>query len=148
MNALAVMSMVATTGNRFCVHHATHAGMQGDWKSRLLEAIDKSGRSGRDLSRKVKMGPNTISELRLTDKVPSFDKVLRLIDELGASQAYIILGYEIGPKEEALLKALAGLEPEALDGALALIRARVAASQSGSGPAPQEAEAETIEKSR
>lgn len=47
--------------------------MQHDWKSRLIEAIDRDGRSGRELSRKLKIGPNAISELRLTDKAPAFD---------------------------------------------------------------------------
>lgn len=122
--------------------------MQGDWKSRLLEAIDRDGRSGRELSRKLKMGTNTISELRTTDKVPSFDKVLKLIEEIGASQSYIILGVEVGPKEEQLLKALADLPPDALDGALALVKGKVASVRRDIDPAPEGTGAETGVKSR
>lgn len=78
---------MASHNERFCGHvngrynghtflralcYAEH--MQHDWKSRLLDAIDKDGRSGRELSRKLKLGTNAISELRMTDKAPAFPR--------------------------------------------------------------------------
>ena len=126
MNVFAFMSTTTTTCTRFRDHYASDGDMRDDWKKRLLDAIDSDGRSGRSISAKLKLGPNTISELRNTEKTPSFDKVLKLIDEIGASRSYIILGYDIGPEEEELLSVLAELGPGALSAALELVRARAA----------------------
>ena len=94
------------------------------WKERLLEAIDKDGRSGRKLSAKLKMGPNAISELRNTDKSPSFEKVLALIDEVGASRSYVILGLHFTAEDEEVLRLLAQLPKSGREGFLAFLRAQ------------------------
>jgi len=138
MNVFAFMSTPATTGTRFGDHYDSDDLMRDDWKKRLLDAIDRDGRSGRSISAKLKLGPNAISELRNTDKTPSFDKVLKLIDEIGASRSYVILGYEIGPQEEELLSVLAELGPGALSAALELVRRRAASDPKEPPRAPPE----------
>jgi hypothetical protein len=78
------------------------------------------------------MGPNTISELRKTDKTPSFEKVLALIDEVGASRSYVILGLDFTPEDEEVLRLLAQLPKSGREGFLAFLRSQRDREDAGS----------------
>lgn len=97
-------------------------GMTTDWKERLKEAIDASGRSMRNISSALKMGPNGVSEIFSSNKEPSVTKVLRIIDELGASRSEIIAGVPLSKDVEDLIRLLNGLNPEQLRLALEVVR--------------------------
>ena len=85
--------------------------MEGTWKTRLLAAIDADPRSDRKISKAAGNGVNFISELRLTDKEPSIEKVLKLADTLGVSLSYVFLGRDATPEEEAFLGLYSAAPP-------------------------------------
>lgn len=80
--------------------------MMPDWRDRLLEAVDRDGRSDRAISHAAKLGPNFVNELRNTDKEPGIKKVLKLAAELKLSTTYLFLGSELTPEDEELIRLL------------------------------------------
>lgn len=84
----------------------------GDWRSRLLEAVDATEQSDRSISLRARLGPNFVNELRNTSKVPAIDKVLKLGAALGLSGAYVVSGIELSQSDEELLQAFLSLDAE------------------------------------
>lgn len=122
MHALAGIATPATTGTRFCTHRATAAAM--DWRQRLLDAAEKTGRSDRSISLAANLGPNALNEIRNTDKEPSVDRALKLIQAIGVSRSYVFLGVEITPEVEELVMLLGQASPAAQKGFAEFLRER------------------------
>lgn len=86
----------------YCVH-------MDDWRSRLLEAVDKDDRSDRAISLSAKLGPNFVNELRNGEKEPGVNKVIKLAELLGLSLAFVFSGADVSAQEEADLRLFLSL---------------------------------------
>lgn len=56
-----------------------------DWRKKLREAVEKSGRSKRDISIKAGLGHGYIHELLTTAKVPNIDNLSAVAAQLNVS---------------------------------------------------------------
>ncbi len=98
--------------------------MMPSWRERLLEAVEKDGRSDRAISLAANLGENFVNQLRYDDKDPKIKSVIALADELNVSLAQIFTGLDITPQDEefwARYRAMPEAERAAL---LALLSAR------------------------
>jgi transcriptional regulator with XRE-family HTH domain len=102
--------------------------MTEPWRTRLLEAIDASGRSDRDISRAAKLGQNAVNELRNTAKQPSVEKVIKIAEEVGVSLSYLFLGIEASAEDDRFLKLLSAASQQERD-AVQLILGRAGRAQ-------------------
>lgn len=83
------------------------------WKERLFLAVKQDGRSERAISLAAGLGENYLNQVRLYNKEPGIEHLLRLGAELRVSLAYLILGREdISPEEEELLEFLRTMTQE------------------------------------
>lgn len=96
--------------------------MVNRWKTELRKAIDASGMSMRAISKAIGAGPNAVSEIFTTDKEPGVDKVLAIIDAIGASRAAILVGMPISPETEQMVALLSRMSPAAQQSALQFLR--------------------------
>lgn len=78
--------------------------MDDGWRDRLIAAIRGDGRSLRSISLEAKLGPNFVSQLLKTTRIPGVDQFLRLTTVLGVSPTKILTGVEMTPEDEELLQ--------------------------------------------
>lgn len=93
-----------------------------DWRTRLLEAVDKDGRSDRAISLAAKVGPNFVNELRNTPKEPSVQKVALVAGELGLSLSYLFSGIQLSAEDEEAVQVFLSLSPESRQNLLGIAR--------------------------
>jgi transcriptional regulator with XRE-family HTH domain len=99
--------------------------MADDWKQRLLDAVEKDGRSDRAISLAAGLGPSFVNELRRTEKEPGIQRVLKLAAELNVSLATLFLGREdITPQDEELLQLARQTSAEEREAILTLWRGK------------------------
>ncbi|MCO5092639.1 XRE family transcriptional regulator [Bosea sp. (in: a-proteobacteria)] len=120
-----------------------------DWRQRLLNAAEKTGRSDRSISLAANLGPNALNEIRNTSKEPSVERTLKLIEEIGVSRSYVFLGIEITPDVEEIVELLGRASPLARQGFAAFLRERQPPeAKTAPQPDPQAAASENREASR
>ena len=74
------------------------------WRRKLLEAADRSGRSDRDISLCAGVNPSYLNEMRRMGKDPSVPRALALANELRVSIASLFLDRDdISAEDEELL---------------------------------------------
>lgn len=118
--------------------------MGNQWKAELQKAIAASGMSMRAISRAIGASPNAVSEIWTANKEPGVDKVLAIIDAIGASRTAILAGYPMTPETEQLIALLSRMSPEAQQSALQFLRVLQAQTDApGTPPAPAPRAAET-----
>lgn len=93
-----------------------------NWRTRLIEAVDKDERSDRAISRAAGLGPNFVNELRRSEKSPSVDNVIALIRQLGLSEAYVFSGFELSGADAELMRVFLALSPSNREALLVLAR--------------------------
>lgn len=92
------------------------------WRSRLLDEIEKSGRSMRSISLAAHRGPNYLHGILKEGKDPTIGHIASICREMGLSVAYVLYGVEITPEKEAVLAMLDHADPESREIALAILR--------------------------
>ncbi len=101
-----------------------------DWRDRLRQAVDDSGKAMREISLGAGCGPGYLFDiLRDNGKNPTLPKLLSIIGQMDASLLYVVYGFEIGADEERLLEVYAKMDPIQRDAFL-----KMAASISGISP--------------
>lgn len=87
---------------------------EAPWKIRLKKAVEKSGKSHRELSLTARLNAGYVNDIlkREDSKQPSFEKLLKIVDQLPISLSYIVYGFEMGPEEEKLLELFAKLNDD------------------------------------
>lgn len=78
--------------------------VESNWKTRLQAAIDRDGRSRREISTAAGMSYNFISQMFLDGKAPSIENFTKLCLTLGVSPIYVLTGAEMTPETEILLE--------------------------------------------
>lgn len=95
--------------------------MDTNWFPRLLEVIEKDGRSKRQLSKDAKLGTNFVQQMIKERKQPGAENLQALLDVLGYTQMiYILTGIRVEPEDEGYLKVLLSLKPATRQKATAL----------------------------
>jgi transcriptional regulator with XRE-family HTH domain len=78
--------------------------MENEWRERLKEAINESGKSLRSLSQATGFGENYVQQLLKDEKDPAFPRLAKLLSLLGANATlYVMLG--IKPDTESQLRS-------------------------------------------
>lgn len=87
------------------------------WKTRLRSSVKDSGLSMRSLSISAGFGEGYMHDVLKPNesKIPSFEKLVKIVNELPVSLSYIVYGYDIGPDEEKLLAFFAELSDDQKD---------------------------------
>lgn len=80
------------------------------YKRRLLDALEKSGRSARSVGTAAGAGVNFMQQLK-TPRVPTVDKLLAVCDQLGVSVTYVLTGIELTAEAEEMLRIYSALPP-------------------------------------
>lgn len=82
------------------------------WRDRLIEAINKDGRSHRSLSLEAGLGPNYVNQLLAPNsRGPTASALIKLLAALKVSPTYIISGSAITPEHEELLYLVSRMSP-------------------------------------
>jgi len=98
-------------------------GTDDEWRKRLAEAVEKSGRSARDISLAAGLAHGYVhSLLGKEDKDPSVQNLQKICDELEVSLIAIWFGLEITPEAEEFLRVFESATPEQRRALLALLR--------------------------
>lgn len=109
--------------------------MQDGWYNRLLVAVEKDGRSKRDLSKAAGRGVNFVQQLFRNGKEPGADKLASLLDALGPEAAlYVMTGLEMSAEDQAFLKLLSTYDRDQKKAVRALIEAALLREAGGSIP--------------
>ncbi|ATI41915.1 transcriptional regulator [Pacificitalea manganoxidans] len=77
-----------------------------DWRTRLADAIGKSGKSKRAVSLASGNGPGYVHSIIAEGKDPTITNLLAVCDAIPVSMVYILHGHEMTPEDALLLKEL------------------------------------------
>lgn len=90
------------------------------WRARLQAAIEKSGRTPREISLKAGKGPGYLHSILKEGKDPTVNSIAAVCDTLNISVAWILLGVEMSRETEEIMKAIEGY-PARRDAVLQLL---------------------------
>jgi transcriptional regulator with XRE-family HTH domain len=93
------------------------------WRERLQVAVDKTGRSQREISLAAGLSAGYLHSILTEGKAPSIENALRLCAEVGVSLSYLLSGFEISPETEEILRLLES-QPQARSGILQILRSK------------------------
>lgn len=96
------------------------------WRIRLQAAIDRDGRSFRDISISAGLSHGYLHGVLSDGKEPTLDRFMKVCAELGVSATYILLGVNVSAETEEIVRAL-----EANPGKRAAILALLGGSRAG-----------------
>ena len=94
-----------------------------DWRTRLDEAIRKSGKSRRAVSLEAGRGAGYVHSLLAEGKDPTVDNLMQVCEAVGASAAFILYGVDISPETEEVIRLLER-NPAAREGILTILRGK------------------------
>jgi transcriptional regulator with XRE-family HTH domain len=80
-----------------------------EWRKRLQEAVDKSGKSMRAISLTAGCSASYLHGILKENKEPTLARLVKICSEIGVSVTYIILGIEMSPTHESLLLLMSDL---------------------------------------
>ena len=82
-------------------------GMNSEsWRERLEAAIESSGQSLRDVSLRAGVSPGYLHGILRDDKEPTLDRFIRICQAAGVSASFILMGANVSPETEEIIKAL------------------------------------------
>ena len=90
------------------------------WRARLQAALDKDGRSMRDVSLAAKLSAGYVHGILRDGKEPTLDRFIRICRALNVSATYVLLGAQVSPEAEQIVRLLED-RPEQRDAILALL---------------------------
>ncbi|SDX99225.1 hypothetical protein [Roseicitreum antarcticum] len=98
--------------------------MNEAWLDRLLECVERDGRSMRAISIAAGNGPNWLQQVFKNKKDPGFNRLAKTLDILGTSATlYVISGTQMGDEDAELFQILLSVPPRVRAEALDLFRA-------------------------
>lgn len=104
--------------------------MRDGWRKRVVEAIEKDGRSQRKLAEAASVSSSFINELITLDKEPSADKLLRVIHALKLSVTYVFTGVELSAEVEEFAQLLDKVPEAEREPLLKMLRSRTSTGHS------------------
>jgi ribonucleoside-diphosphate reductase alpha chain len=92
------------------------------WRERLREAIEKKGRSLRQVSLSMGRGPGYIHSLLKDEKQPTLANLVAICDELRISVLWLLFGVEMDDDAEELMRVFSSLPENKRKEFLQLVR--------------------------
>lgn len=92
------------------------------WRTRLLEAVERDGRTDIAIARAAGLGRNFVQQLRTTNRQPSVPNLIALADALGVSLVYLFVGSDFTQQDEEFFRLLRDLPPEGRAAVLQLLK--------------------------
>lgn len=96
----------------------------GAWRTRLLAAIQASGKSQREVSLAAGMGAGYVNSLFKDSKDPTVENLMKVCEVAGVSLSYVLYGYQMTAETEEILNLLEEASPGERKGLLTLLRER------------------------
>ena len=91
------------------------------WRNRLLDAVERSGKSRESIAVEAGLGRAYLYGVFKENKIPSVENLISLANAAGASPAFIIFGWKMTEQHEELMSLLAE-NPKQIDAILTLLR--------------------------
>nr|WP_233284941.1 helix-turn-helix transcriptional regulator [Agrobacterium tumefaciens] len=92
-----------------------------DWRARLQDALETSGKSAREVSLAAGKGPGYVHSILKEGKEPTVDNLIAICGVLNVSLSQIIYGIEMSAETAEILSLLEN-SPNARDGILKILR--------------------------
>lgn len=80
--------------------------IEDGWKTRLEEALEKSGRSKRSVSLAAGLGPGYVHSILKEGKDPTIENLIAVANALEVSLSYLLYGYDVSKETEEILSLL------------------------------------------
>ena len=97
-----------------------------DWRVRLAQKIEESGKSMRAISLACGRGPGYVHSIMKDGKSPSAEALAEVCAEAGTSVSYVLHGIDIFAEEE-LVELFSQASPDVRNAILTLLRATTGA---------------------
>lgn len=98
--------------------------MQGsDWRARLEDAIEKSGKSKREISLAAGKGHGYVHSIMVDGKDPTIDNLIAICQVLEVSLTQILYGVQMTPETQEILSLIES-NPNMRSGILQILRER------------------------
>lgn len=91
------------------------------WRVRLDAAIEASEGSLRTVSLKAGLSPGYVHGILRDNKEPTLDRFIRICQAAGVSATYVLLGADVSPETEEIIRALED-HPERRGAILSLLK--------------------------
>ena len=98
-----------------------------DWRVRLTQKIEESGKSMRAISLASGKGEAYVFSILKDRKNPSAETLAKVCAEAGTSVSYVLYGIERSAEEEEFLKIFLQASPDVRAAILTLLRAKTGA---------------------
>ena len=98
-----------------------------DWRVRLTQKIEESGKSMRAISLACGRGEGYVHSILKDGKNPSAEALAEVCAEVGTSMSYVLYGIERSAEEEEFLKLFLRASPDVRAAILTLLRAKTGA---------------------
>ena len=95
-----------------------------DWRVRLAQKIEESGKSMRAISIAIGRGEGYVFTIMKDRKNPSAETLAKVCAEVGTSISYVLRGFDISAEGEKFLKLFSQASPDMRAAILTLLRAR------------------------
>ncbi|OMP69950.1 transcriptional regulator [Agrobacterium tumefaciens] len=92
-----------------------------DWRARLQDALEASGKSAREVSLAAGKGPGYVHSILKEGKEPTVDNLIAICSVLNVSLSQVIYGIEMSAETAEILSLLEN-SPNARDGILKILR--------------------------
>lgn len=79
-----------------------------NWRSRIEAALQRDGRSMRDISLAANLSHGYLHGILRDGKEPTLDRFAKICEELNVSLAYALVGLEMSPETERLIGEIEG----------------------------------------
>lgn len=108
-----IVSAIADTSSAFNSGRAKSPEMSdisamhdSGWRQRLEDAVRKDGRSLRDISLAANLSHGYLHGILRDGKEPTLDRFSRICSELNLSLSYALMGADISPETESIIRGL------------------------------------------
>ena len=94
-----------------------------DWRARLSQKIEESGKSMRAISLACGRGEGYVHSIMKDRKNPRAEALAEICAEAGTSISYVLYGFDISAEGEEILKLFSQASPDMRAAILTLLRA-------------------------
>lgn len=103
----------------------------GQWRNRLIQAIERSGKSQRAIAQAAGLSPGYLGSILKEGKDPSLSRILKVIDQTDASLYWVLYGIEMSKEEQELLRSYARFTSDQKEAFLRLAASTAATAETG-----------------
>ena len=122
LSAIEDKSSVLYEGRAEISHLEDIVRMQGtEWRARLEDAIEKSGRSKREISLAAGKGPGYVFSILSEGKDPTIDNLIAICGAINVSLTQILYGVQMSPETQEILSLIES-NPNMRSGILQILR--------------------------